>query len=255
MKNTRLEIKYNEAIALRTWKMVLWGDCFSSCRPGQFIDIALEGKFLRRPISISNATADELTIIYKVVGEGTEMMSRMKAGQTLEVLLPLGNGFDTEACLCVASSAGGAGALLVGGGLGVAPLYLLARTLVEKGVRPTVVLGFNTASEVYLDKEFEALGVPCTIATMDGSRGVKGLVTDAIRTLDPKSYGYFYTCGPKVMMKAVCELLPDCPGELSMEERMGCGCGICYGCTCHTAKGAKRVCADGPIFKKEDIVW
>lgn len=245
MRNTRLEIVSNECIALRTWKMVLAGDVSDVTCPGQFVDVAIDGKFLRRPISVSDCGDGTITLIYKVVGDGTDRMSRMVAGCSLETLTGLGNGFGLERC--------GDSALLVGGGVGAAPLYFLAKKLLAAGKKVTVVLGFNTETEVVLEHEFIALGAGCFIATMDGSYGTEGLVTDAIRTLDG-NFDCFYTCGPKVMMKAVCGAL-DIPGEVSMEERMGCGCGICYGCTCHTAQGARRVCADGPVFKKEDIVW
>lgn len=245
MRNTRLEIVSNECIALRTWKMVLEGDVSDVTCPGQFVDIALEGKFLRRPISVSDRNEGSITLIYKVVGDGSEKMSRMAAGESLEVLEGLGNGFCADKCK--------GSALLVGGGVGAAPLYYLAKELLSTGRKVTVVLGFNTKSEVVLEQEFKAIGADCLIATMDGSHGTRGLVTDAMRTLDTQ-FDYFYTCGPKVMMKAVCEEL-DIPGEVSMEERMGCGCGICYGCTCHTTGGARRVCADGPVFSKEEIIW
>lgn len=213
--------------------------------PGQFVDIALQGRFLRRPISVSDRSGDSITLIYKVVGAGTEQMSRMKPGESLETLTGLGNGFDTEACR--------ESALLVGGGIGAAPLFWLARNLVSAGRKVTVVLGFNTKDEAVLEKEFRNLGADCHIATMDGSLGTRGLVTDAIKEHKP-SFDRFYTCGPKIMMKAVCEMLEG-PGEASVEERMGCGCGICYGCTCHTADGPRRACADGPVFRKEDLIW
>ena len=244
MKNTRLEIVSNENIALRTWKMVLRGDDFSSCCPGQFVELAVEGKFLRRPFSICDASKESLTLIYKVVGGGTGIMSALKPGSQMEGLFPLGKGFNLSSCA-------GRRGVLIGGGLGAAPLHFLARRLVEAGIRPEVVLGFNTAEEIFLEREFVALGLGCTVTTVDGSRGVKGLVTDALRG----DCDYFYTCGPMVMMKAVCAALPGCGGEVSLEERMGCGCGICYGCTCHTSDGPKRVCADGPVFKKEDVIW
>lgn len=248
MKDVRLKIAANENIALRTWKMVLEGDVDDVAVPGQFVEIALEGRFLRRPISVSDRTGNRITLIYKVVGHGTDQMSGMKAGESLQVLSGLGNGFDLDC--------NGTDLLLAGGGLGAAPLYWLAKELVATGKKVTVALGFNTAAEVVLEREFAELGVPCHIATLDGSAGIKGFVTDAIRHLVSSGSckaDYFYCCGPLVMMKAVCGEL-DIPGELSMEERMGCGCGICYGCTIMTTGGARRVCADGPVFKKADIL-
>ena len=212
---------------------------------GQFVDIALDGFFLRRPISVCDCTGDSLTLLYKVVGEGTAKMSGMQPGETLELLSDLGNGFSPEKCR--------EKALLAGGGLGAAPLFLLCRELLSMGKQVTVALGFNTAEDIILENEYKALGVTPLLATMDGSRGVKGFVTDAIREAAPE-FDYFYTCGPLKMMQAVCTALPT-PGEASLEERMGCGAGFCYGCTCHTTDGPRRVCKDGPVFKKEDIVW
>ncbi len=212
---------------------------------GEFVDIAIDGLFLRRPISICDLSSNTLTLLYKKVGEGTARLSRMKEGETLEVLTGLGHGFTPSKCK--------ESALLVGGGLGAAPLYFLCRELLSQGKKVTVVLGFNTSEDILLFDEYSALGVTPLLATMDGSAGTKGFVTDAIREHSPE-FDYFYTCGPMKMMQAVCSALPT-PGEASLEERMGCGAGFCYGCTCHTAQGPRRVCKDGPVFKKEDIVW
>ena len=214
-------------------------------RPGQFVDIAIPGYFLRRPISVCDCHEDRIVLYYKVVGEGTRVLSGLPVGESLEVLTALGSGFHPERCR--------QSALLAGGGLGAAPLYLLARELIARGCRVTVALGFNSAAEIVLCDAFRELGAEPLIATMDGSAGVRGFVTDAIAAAAP-TYDYFYTCGPMPMMKALCACL-DGPGEASLEERMGCGAGFCYGCSIRTRSGVKRVCKDGPVFDKEDILW
>ncbi len=214
-------------------------------RSGQFVDIAIGGFYLRRPISVCDCTPEGLTLMYKVVGDGTEKLSRMTPGESLELLTALGHGFTPSSCR--------ESALLVGGGLGAAPLHLLCRELLAAGRKVSVVLGFNSRDEILLREEYASMGVTPLIATMDGSEGVKGFVTDAIRAAAPE-FDFFYTCGPMKMMQAVCSALPV-PGEASLEERMGCGAGFCYGCTCHTATGPKRVCKDGPVFRKKDIIW
>ncbi len=239
------EIKGNQAVAPGCYLLSLEGDASAVAASGQFVQLALPGRYLRRPISICDYDARHLLLLYKVVGAGTDQLSEMKVGEQIEVISGLGNGFCPENTTQKA--------LLVGGGMGVAPLYRLAKDLLAAGKAVHVILGFNTAAEVCLETEFKALGVDVTISTADGSKGVKGFVTDAIQTL-PQDYDYFYTCGPMVMMKAVCQLCPT-EGEASLEERMGCGFGICYGCTIKTAKGAKRVCADGPVFAKGDLLW
>lgn len=239
------EIKGNQAVAPGCYLLSLEGDASAVAASGQFVQLALPGRYLRRPISICDYDARHLLLLYKVVGAGTDQLSEMKVGEQIEVISGLGNGFCPEKTAQKA--------LLVGGGMGVAPLYRLAKDLLAADKAVHVILGFNTAAEVCLETEFKALGVDVTISTADGSKGVKGFVTDAIQTL-PQDYDYFYTCGPMVMMKAVCQLCPT-EGEASLEERMGCGFGICYGCTIKTAKGAKRVCADGPVFAKGDLLW
>lgn len=245
MKNLIFEIESNVPIAKDTYRMTLLCAEFSKMSPGQFVNVALDGRFLRRPISVCDSEDGKLTLAYKVVGDGTAQMSAMEPGEMLDVLVDLGHGFTPEAC-CKA-------ALLLGGGLGAAPLYLLARELLALGKKVTVVLGFNTASEIILKDEFKALGVDVYVATMDGSEGTKGFVTDVVKEYGPE-FDFYYTCGPKPMEKAVYASLP-CSGELSLEERMGCGTGICYGCTCQTELGPKRICKDGPVFRKEEIVW
>ena len=225
--------------------MVLEGDTQWIKRPGQFVNIELEGLFLRRPISISDWDEKTITIIYKVVGKGTEQMSRMQAGVELDVLTGLGNGFNPD----VENHK----PLLVGGGVGVPPLYHLAKMLIADGRKVSVVLGFNTASEVFYADEFKALGADVYVSTADGSMGVKGFVTDAIREA-AIDFDYFYSCGPLPMLKALCGCT-DVKGELSFEERMGCGFGACMGCSCKTLTGNKRICKEGPVMRREEIIW
>ena len=238
-------IESNDAVARDTFRLALRTEGRVVMRSGQFVDIALPGRYLRRPISVSDVLPDRLILYYKVVGEGTRDLSTMAPGTELELLLPLGSGFHPEKCR--------ESALLVGGGLGAAPLYLLAKELLARGARVTAVLGFNRADEICLAEELETLGVPVHLSTLDGSVGTKGFVTDAIAAAQP-AFDRFYTCGPLPMMKAVCAAL-DAPGEVSLEERMGCGAGYCYGCTVITASGPRRVCADGPVFDKEEVLW
>lgn len=245
MQKRIFQIESNAPAARDTFRLVLRTDGAVSVRSGQFADIALPGRYLRRPISVSDTLTDGVVLYYKVVGEGTRELAAMQPGQPLELLLPLGSGFRPEKCR--------EKALLVGGGLGAAPLYLLAKELLARGKGAAVVLGFNRADEICLAEEFRALGVSVRIATMDGSAGTRGFVTDAIAA-DPPVFDRFYTCGPLPMMKAVCAAL-DAPGEVSLEERMGCGAGFCYGCTVQTASGPRRVCADGPVFDKEEVLW
>ena len=222
--------------------MELAGDTSAVTAPGQFVNIKLTGKFLRRPISVNDCTHGLLTIIYKVVGEGTAQMAKMLPGESLDVLTGLGNGYDlTEA---------GDHPVLLGGGVGVPPLYMLAKQLIAAGKRVSVVLGFNKASEVFYAKEFADLGCDVTVTTVDGSMGVKGFVTDAL----PEGYTYFYTCGPEPMLKAVYKATGT-SGQMSFEERMGCGFGACMGCSCKTLTGYKRICREGPVMRKEEILW
>ena len=229
-------------IASKTFKMVLEGEGFEE---GEFVDIGIPGYFLRRPLSVCDCEEGRMTLVYKVVGEGTKVLSEMPVGGELEVLTGLGKGFEPEACR--------ERALLVGGGLGVPPLLLLAKRLKAQGKRVTAVLGFNKADEMILAEEFRAVCDEVLISTVDGSVGVKGFVTDAIAAGKP-AFDYFYTCGPMVMMKVVCNTLEG-PGEASLEERMGCGAGFCYGCSIQTKNGPRRVCKDGPVFKKEELIW
>ena len=236
------KVESNEKIAKSVYKMVLSGDTSAITRPGQFINIKVPDKYLRRPISVCDFDGDTVTVIYKVVGEGTKIMSEMEKGISLDVLTGLGNGFDI--------GKSGDRPLLIGGGVGVPPLYNLTKRLIEDNQQVTVILGFNTKDEVFYEEEFRALGANVTVATADGSYGVKGFVTDAM----PDDYDYFYTCGPLPMFKAI-EGVVKTSGQYSFEERMGCGFGACMGCSCKTKYGSKRICKDGPVLKREEIVW
>ena len=241
MKQVTLEIQSNEQIAKNVYRMQLCGDT-TGILPGQFVNIRVTGQFLRRPISVCNITDGVLTIIYKVVGVGTEVMSHLPIGTQLDVLTVLGNGYDL--------SKAGDNPLLVGGGVGVPPMYMLARQLREMGKNVRVILGFNTKDEVVYEEEFRALGCDVTVTTVDGSHGVKGFVTNA---LDSKQ-SYYYTCGPLPMIKALLQAVGT-NGEVSMEERMGCGFGACMGCTIQTTQGPKRVCKEGPVFPAEELIF
>ncbi|MBQ4531895.1 MAG: dihydroorotate dehydrogenase electron transfer subunit [Alistipes sp.] len=235
----------NAPLTRDVYRMVLEGNTQWIIRPGQFVNIELDGLYLRRPISICDWDEHTITIIYKVVGRGTEQMSKMSVGKELDVLTGLGNGFNAEAeC---------SEALLVGGGVGVPPLYRLAKELLAQGKKVSVVLGFNTAAEVFYAEEFRQLGAEVYVSTADGSVGVKGFVTDAIRE-SGVTFDYFYACGPLPMLKALCD---NCTqrGELSFEERMGCGFGACMGCSCKTLTGNKRICKEGPVMRREEIIW
>ncbi len=242
MKQSIFKITENIKLTESVYKMTLSGDTSAICAAGQFINIKLDGLFLRRPISVYDVNDTSVTIIYKVVGKGTEQMKYMKEGTELDVLTGLGNGYDL--------SLSGDNPVLLGGGVGVPPLYLLAKKLIKMGKKVSVVLGFNTKSEVFCEQEFKDLGCNVTVCTADGSYGVKGFVTDAM----PDSYSYFYTCGPEPMLKAVYKAT-NTSGELSFEERMGCGFGACMGCSCKTITGYKRICKEGPVMKKEEILW
>ena len=242
MKQCIYHIESNEPLTGTVYQMRLSGDTSAFSKPGQFLNIALDGLFLRRPISVCDYDERGVTILYKVVGKGTAQMAAMRPGQTLDVLTGLGNGYEIEKC--------GAHALLLGGGVGVPPLYGLCKALLNSGRQVCVVLGFNTKDEVFYENAFRALGADVTVATADGSYGVKGFVTDAL----PQSYDYFFACGPEPMLKAVCKATGT-SGQLSFEERMGCGFGACMGCSRQTVNGPRRVCKDGPVFTKEELLW
>lgn len=240
-KQNIYKILSNKKIARDVFEMVLEGDTQYITAPGQFINIQLEGKFLRRPISVCDYDDTTVTIIYKVVGEGTEMMSALPVGETLDVLTGLGNGYDISQ---------GTKPMLIGGGVGVPPMYNLCKKLIAAGQKPVVILGFNTKDEIFYEDEFKALGAEVRVATADGSYGIKGFVTDAF--ID--DYDYFYTCGPMPMFRAI-ETKVTTSGQYSFEERMGCGFGACMGCSCKTKYGNKRICKDGPVLVREEIIW
>ncbi len=237
------KILENKPLTDSVYRMVLEGDTSALGNPGQFINIALEGFYLRRPISVCDYNGKEITIIYKVVGKGTEFMSRMSAGEELDVLCGLGNGFDTSKC--------GNAPVVVGGGVGVPPMYGVAKALIGQGKAVTAVLGFNTESEVFYKKEFEELGCKVIVTTADGSMGTKGFVTDALKDVEFSDY---CACGPEPMLKALFNST-DKPGQLSFEERMGCGFGACMGCSCKTIYGNKRICKEGPVLSSAEILW
>ena len=243
MKQVFLTVKENIALTDSVYKMVLTGDTSGVTNCGQFVNLKLDGLFLRRPISVCDCENGELTLVYKVVGKGTEQMSKMNGGEVLDVLTGLGNGYDI--------SVSGDAPLLIGGGVGVPPMYMLCKKLIAEGKKPTVILGFNRADEIFYEKEFEALGANVIASTVDGSYGVRGFVTDAMANVD---YSYFYTCGPEPMLKAVYRAT-NTSGQFSFEERMGCGFGACMGCSCKTVTGYKRICKEGPVLCKEEILW
>ena len=242
MKQSIFEIVSNKALTDSVYKMVLAGETSDITICGQFVNIQLDGLFLRRPISVCDYDEKTLTIVYKVVGKGTEQMAAMKAGEKLDILTGLGNGYDLELA--------GDKPVLLGGGVGVPPMYNLAKKLREMGKEVKVILGFNVKSEIFYEEEFKALGCDVTVTTVDGSYGVKGFVTNA----QPKEYTYFYTCGPEPKLKAV-HRATKTTGQMSFEERRGCGFGACMGCSCKTLTGYKRICKEGPVMKKEEILW
>lgn len=237
------EIIENDALTSTVYKMVIKGDTSAITAPGQFVNLKLEGKFLRRPISICDYDDTTITLVYKVVGEGTEQMAEMQTGEMLDVLVGLGNGYSLNKC--------GEKPLLIGGGVGIPPLYNLCKKLISQDKNCTVILGFNNADEIFLEDDFKSLGANVIVTTVDGSYGTKGFVTDAMKKLD---YTYFFTCGPMPMFKAI-ESTAVTSGQYSFEERMGCGFGACMGCSCKTKYGNKRICKDGPVMEREEIIW
>ena len=236
-------ITSNEKIARDIFKMTLAGDTSAITAPGQFVNIKLDGFFLRRPISVCDCVGENLTLIYKTVGRGTERMSRMAAGENLDLLTGLGNGYNIKIS--------GGSPLLVGGGVGVPPMYMLCKKLIAEGKNVTAVLGFNSKDDVFYEDEFRALGADVHIATADGTYGTKGFVTDVIKDIQ---YTFFYTCGPEPMFRAMHKIMKT-PGQYSFEERMGCGFGACMGCSCKTLTGNKRICKEGPVMESEEIIW
>ena len=242
MKQTVLTVSENVALTENIYKSVLSGDVFDIKKPGQFINIKFDGLYLRRPISVCDVYENNVVIIYKVVGVGTEKLSKMTVGEKLDVLVGLGNGYDV--------SNSGDFPLLIGGGVGIPPLYMLAKTLIKNGKNVSVILGFNTEKDVFYVEQFKNIGAKVTVATVDGTFENKGFVTDYL----PENYTYFYTCGPEPMLKAVYKSTKT-SGQFSFEERMGCGFGACMGCSCKTITGYKRICKDGPVLRKEEILW
>ncbi len=242
MKQSLFEIIENVQLTESVYKMTLSGDVSDISAPGQFVNIKLDGLYLRRPISVCDVGENTLTVIYKVVGKGTEQMSQMRSGK-LDVLTGLGNGYDL--------SVSGDKPVLLGGGVGVPPMYLLAKELIAQGKQVSVILGFNTKEEIFFEDAFKALGADVTVTTVDGSYGLKGFVTDALKQME---YTYFYTCGPEPMLKAV-YAASTTSGQMSFEKRMGCGFGACMGCSCKTITGYKRICKEGPVMRKEEILW
>ena len=243
MKQEIFTIERNEQIAKDIMLMVLSGDTSALTAPGQFVNIQIDGLYLRRPISVCDYSDNSLTLIYKIVGEGTEIMSKYEPGVALDLLIGLGNGFNTEKS--------GDKPLLIGGGVGVPPMYNLCKELIKQGKNPTVILGFNSKADVFFEEEFKALGAKVFVTTADGSYGIRGFVTDAMKDVE---YSYFYTCGPMPMFKAI-EAIAVGSGQYSFEERMGCGFGACMGCSCKTKYGNKRICKDGPVLEREEIIW
>ena len=242
MKQVFLTIKENTPLTENVYKMMLAGDVSGITAPGQFINLKLDGFYLRRPISVYDTDEGSVTIIYKVVGDGTEAMSKYEAGKVLDVLVGLGNGFDT--------AVSGDKPVVIGGGVGVPPMFKLAKELIKEGKKVTAILGFNTAKEIFAAEEFVKIGCDVKVTTVDGSVGTKGFVTDALDF----DYTYTYCCGPEPMLKAVYNKSAT-SGQYSFEERMGCGFGACMGCTCKTKYGNKRICKDGPVLVKEEIIW
>jgi dihydroorotate dehydrogenase electron transfer subunit len=243
VKQEFFTILSQECIAKDVYKMILGGDTSAILGSGGFVNIKIDGLFLRRPISVCDYDEKTLTLIYKNVGAGTKKLSEMENGTVLDILVGLGNGYDI--------SKSGDAPLLIGGGVGVPPLYKLCKLLVAEGKKPTVILGFNSACDVFYEKEFSDLGAKVLVTTADGSYGTKGFVTNVMDGLD---YSYFYTCGPEPMLKAVHKATKT-SGQMSFEERMGCGFGACMGCSCKTLTGYKRICKEGPVMEKEEILW
>lgn len=238
------QIIENTPIAPGTFLLDLSGDTSMVKAPGQFCQIRIPGFYLRRPISLCDWDENGMTLIYKAVGPGTDALSRLETGDTLDILNGLGNGYDAALC--------GHGPLVIGGGAGIPPLYALTKALLAAGRQPTVILGFNRAEEIFLLDSFQDLGVETVLTTVDGSAGQKGFVTDALAGADSR---YVFACGPLPMLKAVYKK-SGCPtGQYSLEERMACGFGACMGCSLETRFGPKRVCKDGPVFRKEELPW
>lgn len=243
MKQGIFHVITNEPIAKDVYKMVLLGDTSAITAPGQFVNIKIEGLYLRRPISVCDYAENTLTLIYKVIGKGTEIMSHMGTNTELDILTGLGNGYDTDKS--------GDNPLLIGGGVGVPPMYSLCKKLIKEGKNVSIILGFNSAKDIFYENKFKELGAEVYVTTADGSYGIKGLVTDVIKNLH---YSFFYTCGPEPMLRAISKIAKT-KGQYSFEERMGCGFGACMGCSCKTLTGNKRICKEGPVMESEELIW
>lgn len=243
MKQEILKITSNKQIAPLIFEMKLQGNIEAITAPGQFVNLKLNNFYLRRPISVCDCEENTLTLIYKVVGAGTEAMSQLKEGEEVDTLVGLGNGFDIKKS--------GENPVLIGGGVGIPPMYMLCKKLIGAGKKVSVILGFNKKEEIFYEEQFKALGAKVYVTTVDGSYGIKGFVTDALKDME---YSYFYTCGPLPMFKAI-EATATTSGQYSFEERMGCGFGACMGCSCKTKYGNKRICKDGPVLEREEIIW
>lgn len=243
MNQVMFEVADNRSLTDTVFQMLLKGDTTAVTAPGQFVNVKINSFFLRRPISVCDYEDGRLVLVYKVVGGGTAALAKSVQGDKLDCLCGLGNGYSL--------GESGRKPLLIGGGVGIPPLYALCKQLIVQGKQPTVILGFNTEKEIFLENEFRSLGAEIMITTADGSRGIKGFAADAMHGLD---YTYFYTCGPEAMLKAV-NRAAQTDGQFSFEERMGCGFGACMGCSCETKYGAKRICKEGPVLKREEIIW
>ena len=258
MKQSVFHIVSNRPLTDDVFELRLAGDASAFTRPGQFAEISVEGLFLRRPISVCDWNDVELLLLVKAVGKGTNALRDLKSGASLDILTGLGNGFE------VGQGTEGTSAsrtVLVGGGIGIAPLYALARQLsVERsriGIAAPlpVILGFRKAADVFYVKEFVELGCNVMVATEDGSMGTRGFVTDVLSAHPELCYAYAYACGPMPMLRAVARLPQVTDGQFSFEARMGCGFGACMGCTIATTSGPKRVCREGPVFHKAELVF
>ena len=263
MKQSITIIRSNQRIADNIYEMKLerpQGEPLETIKPGQFLNLKLHGKYLRRPISICDWNDGEITIVYKPVGAGTKQMSAKKAGETMDLLWPLGNGFDPERNTQTSTEQRIMKIdrpVLIGGGVGVPPMYGLCKSLMEVGQEPVVILGFKKAAEVFYKEKFENFGITVRLATEDGSAGEKGFVTDVLRdVLKEDAPWKLYACGPEAMLRAIDAAAPESiPGQFSFEERMGCGFGACMGCSCKTKYGSKRICKDGPVLERSEILW
>lgn len=242
----------NDRVATGTYELRLEGPVAGLTTPGQFVTIEIPGFYLRRPFSVADWSEQTLRLFYKVVGDGTEALSTMQEGK-LSVMTGLGNGFDVHAAETKKP-------VLIGGGVGIPPLFGLAKRLVNMDKTPLVLLGFNRADELFLVEGFEEIGADVRVATVDGSVGTEGFVTtlfeQAIDAIGPDA-AYVYTCGPMPMFQTLAKEMNrlGMDGCFSLEERMGCAVGICMGCSIETTEGMRRVCKEGPVFSKEVLPW